>query len=168
MPDQVLIRYGKVPEVAKFAVPAGLAFERDEALVVRGPTGAVLGEPLEPRAAGTDEEEVDEKSFHVLRLADETDRERATALRMQCEAEFVDWLQRIEDWNLELDLIDIDRTLDGEKLILYVLGDRGNDTTKLALMAATKGFGVIEVQPVSAEGPIPLQSGGGCGNCKKH
>jgi len=168
MPDQVLIRYGKVPEVAKFAVPAGTSFVRGEPLVVRGAAGAVMGMPLEDSPHETSADEVEEHSFAVVRVASDDDREQESAIRFRCEAEFDDWQQRIVEWNLDLELIDIDRTLDGEKLILYVLGGRGPDVTKLALQAAAKGFGVIEVQPVAADGPVPVESGGGCGSCRKH
>jgi len=72
-------------------------------------------------------------------------------------------------WGLSLELIDLEWTLDRQKLILYVICDRGPDTTKLALQAAASGFGVVEVQPVSSTGlvTIPQSScgsgGGGCG-----
>jgi hypothetical protein len=60
--------------------------------------------------------------------------------------------------------------LEDDKLVLYVLNDRGPDCTKLALQAAAAGLGVIEVQPVGAEGLMTLETGngcgsGGCGNC---
>jgi hypothetical protein len=62
-------------------------------------------------------------------------------------------------------LIDLEWTLDDAKQILYVLTSRGPDATNLALHAAAEGLGVIEVQPVAAEGLIPLPSeGGGCGS----
>ena len=60
---------------------------------------------------------------------------------------------------------DLEWTLDRQKLVLYVLGGRGPDTTRLALQAAAAGLSVIEVQPVSAEGVVPLPAaGGGCGS----
>ena len=61
--------------------------------------------------------------------------------------------------------MDLEWTLDREKLILYVLTGRGPDTTKLALFAATAGYASVEVQPVSKDGlvPMPAAQGGGCG-----
>ena len=42
----------------------------------------------------------------------------------------------------------------------------GAETTKLALQAAAAGLAVVEVQPVNADGPVPLAAagGGGCGS----
>jgi hypothetical protein len=79
---------------------------------------------------------------------------------------FPEWITRITEWELMLELIDLEWTLDRQKLILYVLNDRGPDCTKLALQAAAAGLGTIEVQPVTAEGLVtPPASTGGCGSC---
>jgi hypothetical protein len=80
----------------------------------------------------------------------------------------VRWCARISDWRLNLELVDLEWTLDRQKLILYVLCERGPDSTKLALQAAAAGLGVIEVQPVSSTGlvTIPQSScGSGEGGC---
>ena len=64
-----------------------------------------------------------------------------------------------------MELLDLEWTLDRGKLVVYVLGGRGPDTTRLALLAAASGQASIEVQPVSTEGLVPLErSGGGCGS----
>ena len=67
---------------------------------------------------------------------------------------------------------DMEWTLDRQKLVLYVLGGRGPETTKLALQAAAAGLAVVEVQPVDANGPVPVPAagGGGCGSggCGSH
>ena len=69
------------------------------------------------------------------------------------------------EWKLDLDLVDLEWTLDRQKLVLYVLGGRGPEATKLALQAAAAGLAVVEVQPVTADGPVPLPpAGGGCGS----
>ena len=82
------------------------------------------------------------------------------------EVSFPLWTTRVEKWKMQLELIDIERTLD-DRLILYVLNDRSAETTRLALLAAAGGFGVIHVQPVSAEGVVQASGGGGCGSCSK-
>jgi hypothetical protein len=95
--------------------------------------------------------------------------ETAQNLFRESEEAFPLWCARISQWNLNLELIDIEWTLDHQKLILYVLCDRGPDSTKLALQAAAGGFGVIEVQPVASTGLVTIpkascgSGGGGCG-----
>ncbi len=160
-----LVRYGAIPEVARFTVKTDAPLSRGEAVVVRTHRGLQLGQYLdEIRPAATDGRPQDaDSNFDLLRPADETDRLSAEASRASAEAEFARWQMRIRSWNLQLELIDLEWTLDREKLILYVLNERGPECTKLALQAAAAGLGIIEVQPVGPEGLVPLESGG-CGS----
>jgi PSP1 C-terminal conserved region len=104
-------------------------------------------------------------SGEVLRIATAEDETAQRRLRNRADAEFSGWARRIAEWEIDLQLIDLEWTLDDAKLVLYVLNERGPECTKLALQAAAAGLGVIEVQPVSAEGLKPQESGGGCGSC---
>ena len=162
-----LVRFGAVPEVGKFAVTTDLP-PRGTAVVVQTHRGLQMGvvlERLKPSAAN-DPAEVDTS---IVRVATPQDLETAQRLTSQCEDAYPAWCARILKWNLNLELIDIEQTLDGEKQILYVLCERGPDSTKLALQAAATGLGLIEVQPVSATGLVQPEGkscgtgGGGCG-----
>ncbi|MFN9824679.1 MAG: hypothetical protein ACK58J_11050 [Planctomyces sp.] len=160
----VLARYGQVPQVARFGgtgpVPA-----RDVEIVVsteRGTEVAVVLQPLTVRGSLADAAQ--QLTGHMLRLLTAADRELVQQRRQADDQSFSAWLQRAESWKLQLQIVDLEHTLD-DRLILYVLNDRGPETTRLALLAAAAGFGVIHVQPVSAEGIVPEKSGGGCGDC---
>jgi cell fate regulator YaaT (PSP1 superfamily) len=162
-----LVRYGAMGVVARFAAEVSFAADAGcdvgAAVVVRSPRGEELGIVI-GREPQSDVPEADGPT--LLRLATGDDQSRVTSLRSECEAEFIRWQDRIREWRVDVELIDLEKTLDGEKLILYVLNDRGPETTKLALQAAAAGYGVIEVQPVGREGLIQVASGGGgCGSC---
>lgn len=146
-------------EIARFVDPSGTV--PGTVVVVRSPRGEELGTVIGPAKSNTPDEE---HGFAVVRVATPADHDAAEQSRQNCEAEFVPWQERIRDWGVDLELIDLERTFDG-KLILYVLNDRGPETTQLALRAASAGFGVIEVQPVGPEGLISASGGGGCGSC---
>lgn len=168
MSNVMLVRYGSVPEVARFVNREGLPLQHGDGVVVRTHRGLQLGQVLEtlPRPSGTDAEE--DLDFAVIRAANTEDQTAGQRLQSRCESEFFDWCRRIVLWNLSLELIDLERTLDEEKLILYVLTERGPATTTLALQAAAEGLGIVEVQPVSAAGlvAVPSESGGcGTGGC---
>jgi hypothetical protein len=155
-----LARYGNVPVVARFQV-GDLAITRGQSVVVETDRGEELATLLEfvPDHLQQDES----PSGSILRTATESDRQTAAEAAVRCEGQFGDWLQRCQDWKLQLELIDIEQTLDG-KLILYVLNDRGPETTRLALLAAAGGHGIIHVQPVVADGiDTAASAGGGCG-----
>jgi len=157
-PEMYLVRYGTVPEVARCRSDSGEPYGRGTAVVVQTHRGLQCGTVLERvRPTG------DETEFRILRVATEADRTALEQGRQRAEAEFSRWQERIAEWNLHLELIDVEWTLDGAKQILYVLTERGPESTQLALQAAAAGLGLIEVQPVSAEGVIPTR-GGGCGS----
>ncbi len=158
-----LVRYGAVPEVARFAQTGDGGPGRGETVVVETHRGLQLGSVLErlKPSSGSAPTELD---FRIERIATADDLATARQLTRECEEAFVTWCHRILQWNLNLELIDLEWTLDRQKLILYILCERGPDSTKLALQAAAAGLGIIEIQPVSATGLVqPEPSGGSCG-----
>jgi cell fate regulator YaaT (PSP1 superfamily) len=175
MTQTILVRYGAIPEVARFAYDLEQPPERHERVVVHSHRGPELGTTLESLrqsakaqggSAADHHAEDDEEPVHrVLRRATPEDEALHAELRRDADEAFAQWQGRVEEWKLELELLDIEWTLDRQKLVLYVLGGRGAETTKLALQAAAAGLAVVEVQPVNAEGPVPLAGGGGgCGS----
>lgn len=159
-----LVRYGRIPEVVRCRLAGDLSLARGTRVVVRTHRGLELGSVIElVRRRPEDSDET--VSFEILRMASAEDEARALELSTRLLREFEPWQRRLEEWKLDLQLIDLELTLDGEKQILYVLNDRGPECTRLALQAAAGGFGVIEVQPVSAEGLVSQpKGGGGCGS----
>ena len=161
----ILARYGAMGEVGRFASEIE-SLVMGTCVVVETSRGPQIARVIaESQPSGEDET----ATRPVLRIASETDLREAARLREVCETSFSEWERRIDEWDVDLQLIDIERTLAGEKEILYVLNDRGPETTKLALRAAAAGLGVIEVQPVGMEGVIEIKQSGGCGSCgNKH
>lgn len=164
MPDIYLIRYGAVPEVARFMNESAEQPERGTSVIVETDRGLQLGTVLERLKPSFDPAKDSETQFKVIRSATDMDISAGQTLTHECEEQFAQWCARITQWELNLELIDLEWTIDRQKLILYVLCERGPDSTKLALQAAAAGFGVIEVQPVSASGLVKVESGGSCGS----
>jgi|HubBroStandDraft_6_1064221.scaffolds.fasta_scaffold41916_2 cell fate regulator YaaT (PSP1 superfamily) len=178
MNSNVLVRYGTVSEVARFSRATDAALERGRRVVVRSHRGVEIGtllEDLVPQSDhavngcvkggdGHDDNTVEPTSLCILRTATREDEQIASRLKDECEKEFQIWRRRIDEWKLDLELIDLEWTLDKSKLILYVLNDRGPECTKLALQAAAAGLGTVEVQPVGPDGPVTPSREGGCGS----
>ncbi len=158
-----LVRYGAVPEVARFRDASHATPSRGESVIVETHRGLQVGsvlEQLKPSLIAADME-ID---FEIVRAATPADLQAARDRTRECDESFAGWCDRIVEWDLELELVELEWTLDRQKLILYVLCDRGPDSTKLALQAAATGFGIIEVQPVSATGLVVVEKeSGGCG-----
>lgn len=169
-PRSALVRYGAIPEVARCGIPEELNIQREDDVVVRTHRGPERGKvlelikpPVEPGQTPV------EPSFTIERQMTTEDFAQDQKLRKRADDEFNLWHERILDWGLDLQLIEMDWTLDEEKQVLYVLNERGPESTKLALQAAAAGLGIIEVQPVDKDGPVSMPAaGGGCGSCGAH
>lgn len=169
MSESILIRYGLIPEVARFPNDGGGPYLRGERVVVESHRGTEIGTVLEtvpstdPDRNGHDDANLG--TISLLRRATREDEQAARRLQEEGRAAFETWQRRIAGWELELELIDLEWMLDRGRLVLYVLNDRGADCTKLAIYAAAEGLGPVEVQPVNAEGLVRMESaGGGCGS----
>lgn len=165
-----LVRYGRVPQVARFGLNAELrdallrVDRRLPEVVVQTDRGEEVGALLEVIRPGllTENPSV---TGDLRRLATQDDCSRAAANSRDADAEFFDWQQRIADWDLQLQVIDMEWTLERDNVILYVLNDQNAETTRLALLAAAGGYGIIHVQPVNADGiDYAASGGGGCGS----
>jgi len=168
----VLVRYGGVPEVARFQADAPETFERGTRVVVNSHRGVELGTVLEqapPMEEDAQQETADSSDQqHIMRRATEADEVCCAELRTECEGQFPKWCERIENWGLQLELIDLEWLLDKKKLILYVLIDQPSESANLAIRAAASGFETVEVQPVNAEGLVHAAPTGktcGSGGC---
>lgn len=161
-PRDYLVRYGAVPEVARCQLLSGQPVpHRGDRVVVETHRGHQLGEVLGDVRSESEHSAV----FTVLRLATAEDLAAARRTTINTSVEFEEWTRRITEWKIDLQVIDLERTLDGSKLVLYVLNERGPECTRLAIQAAASGFGIIEVQPVGAEGLVSQPAaGGGCGS----
>ncbi len=167
-----LFRHGAIPAVIPGSWSGEGSLARGAQVVVETSRGIEFATILEQYRRPTPVDAAQDSAAPILRIATPEDRNRYQQLQAQAKADFAAWGQRISDWNLDLQLIDLEWTLDESRLTLYVLNERGPECTKLALQAAAAGFGVIDVQPVSSEGlenlPKERSGGGGCGSCGSH
>lgn len=158
-----LVRHGTIAEVSKLRVAEGLDIARGRKVIAQTHRGLQLGTVLDVKDGNGDVEE--ESDTAILRLATTDDERTHSELVQLIPMEFETWQKRITNWKLDLQLVDMEWTLDRSKLILYVLNERGPECTRLAINAAASGLGVVEVQPVNSEGPVIATGGGGCGSC---
>ena len=168
-PVVALVRYGVVPQIARFTVSSDVLDSmtgrtiHGVQVVVATERGIETGQLLEivGNAVASPEKAV---TGQLLRISNSADQDEFLVNRQNADHEFFDWQVRVRDWGLELQLIDLEWTLDRQSLILYVLNGQNAETTRLALLAAAAGLGIVHVQPVEADGIVHQTSGGGCGN----
>jgi cell fate regulator YaaT (PSP1 superfamily) len=164
--ETVLARYGAIPEVARFRILPLKPLKRETQVILRTHRGIELGTLLQDVDEGFDRISAEDQSETscILREATVDDLQQYARSRSDCEAQFEAWTQRIAQWKLNLQLVELEWLFEPKKLVLYVLNERGPDCTKLALQAAAAGLGIIEVQPIDGEGIIRLDNTGGCGS----
>jgi len=164
-PQIALVRYGSIPEVARCDINSVANITRGCDVVVKTHRGLELGQVLDLLIPSPEPgEELRPASFTIERCATAKDQSQRQRQLEQTREDFPGWEQRIKDWDLDLQLIELEWTLDAEKLVLYVLNERGPECTKLALQVAAAGLGIVDVQPVSMEGLVSMPTGGGCGS----
>ena len=165
-----LVRYGLIPQVARFGLGVELKEQFDSIerrglnVVVNSDRGVEIGVLLEIVRKGiiTTDNPV---TGDVQRIATADDLVQHNENRRRAEVEFHQWQQRVDEWQLQLQIIDVEWTLQADQVVLYVLNGQDAETTRLALLAAAAGLGIVHVQPVAAEGIVqPSGGGGGCGS----
>lgn len=164
-----LLRVGLYGEAVRGFGDDPTAFARGDKVVVQTERGEMLARVIQQLSGedhSTDEEP--KPSNRILRPASESDLQQLRELKEKTEQEFFLWRERIQKWQVDVELVDLEWTLDGKKLILYVLNNRGPECTKLAIQAAAQGLGVVDVVPVSTAG-VAVSATGGCrsGGCCK-
>ena len=95
MNETVLVRYGSIPEVARFDVAVTEPIQREEAVVVRSHRGVEVETLLEPvggntNAAGSASPHSDKKPVDLRRTSPQ-DHDRAEQLRSVCQRQFDEW-----------------------------------------------------------------------------
>lgn len=162
-----LIRLGVCGETVRCLGVNEPSFQRGDQVVLQTSRGEILASVMQllSDSVTADASTQDTEENQILRIATEQDIQHQQKLKLRAKEDFSSWADRIQEWEIEVELIDLEWTLDGEKLMLYVLNRRGPECTKLAMQAAAQGFGVIDVIPVSATGiEAPTKSGCGCGS----
>lgn len=176
---EYLVRIGLYGEPLRCLGTEESPLPRNTAIVVNTDRGEMIAHILQElkgdlRTVTADTEDVSDY-MKVERVASTEDLAKAAELEARSGEDFQEWQQRIRLWKITVELVDLEWTLDGKRLMLYVLNDRGPESTKLALQAAAAGFAHVDVLPVTGEGLMsaPPSSGGGCGcgsgggGCKK-
>ena len=95
-----LVRYGAVPEVARFLNTSPELPTRGTSVVIETDRGLQLGLVLEQLKPAFDTAKDSETEFRLVRTATLRDREVARELTRECEDEFAAWCARISQWEL--------------------------------------------------------------------
>jgi cell fate regulator YaaT (PSP1 superfamily) len=171
--DRYIVRYGLMRLVGEFAARGPQKYPRSMSVIVRSSRGVEWGEIL---CAATDRTaaylESNETVGKVLRQANDDDARQRDEVYRQERVEFVGCCEMIGERKLQMQLVDVEHILGGERLIFYYLAEQRVDFRELVKALAKRYKTRIEMRQIGVRDEAKLLADyGDCGKpvcCNTH
>jgi len=162
MPYVVGIRFKKAGKVYYFD-PAGTELKPGDCCIVETSRGLEFGAVVSgPKTV--EESDVLQPLRQVVRRADEEDCQKVLENRQQEEEAFTTALQKIEEHDLDMKLVDVEYTFDRSKIIFYFTADGRVDFRELVKSLAAIYRTRIELRQIGVRDEAKMIGGlGPCG-----
>lgn len=163
MTEIIGVRFKRVGKIYYFD-PVGLKFEKGQFAVVETARGIELGETAIPNKMVVDDSVVSPLK-PVLRMAATEDINQFHENEKKEKEAFDICAQKIEDHNLEMKLVDVEYTFDGNKILFYFTSDGRVDFRELVKDLASIFRTRIELRQIGVRDEAKMK--GGLGICGK-
>lgn len=161
MQEIVGVRFKKIGKVYFFN-PQGLALKKGQNVIVETARGIELGEiVIENRSI--DENKVVAPLKNILRVATQDDERRFIENEKKAEDAYEKCLQKVNEHNLDMKLVDVEYTFDNSKLIFYFTADGRIDFRELVKDLASIYKTRIELRQIGVRDEVKML--GGLGMC---
>lgn len=172
-PNRYVVRYGVPRFVAEFGARGRDFYDRGQAVVVRSDRGQEIGEILCAASAKTREWlGVSESKGQILRLVSDDDRKRADEQVLREREFFRGGKELIEQSRLQMQLVDVEHLLGGERLVFYYVAETRIDFRELVKGLAARFHMRIEMRQIGVRDEAKfLADYGDCGKpvcCNTH
>ena len=173
MSNAYVVRYGSTRLIAEFSVKGEQKYKRSQEVIVRSNRGVEWGEVLCDATERTrDYLGSKEVAGRVLRVANEKDYERREEMRNREPADFNGVRETIAEHKLQMQLVDIEHILGGERMIVFYLAENRVDFRQLVKSLAKKFKTRIEMRQIGVRDEAKLLADyGDCGKpvcCNTH
>ena len=172
MADSYVVRYGQMRLLGEFRGPADLELARGQRVVIGTDRGMELGEVLAPATDRTAAFLENPARGDVLRTATAEDLEAAARLADRQEAGFAACREFIGRRRLQMDLVDVEAILGGERMVFYYLAEKRVDFRELVKDLARALQTRIEMRQIGVRDEAKLLADyGDCGKpvcCNTH
>jgi cell fate regulator YaaT (PSP1 superfamily) len=171
--DRYVVRYGLMRLVAEFSAKGPQKYARNAAVIVRSSRGLEWGEVLCPATDKTAAYlESQESIGRILRTATDDDlRQRDEIVRGE-RAEFEGCREMIAERKLQMQLVDVEHILGGERIIFFYLAEERVDFRELVKALAKRHKTRIEMRQIGVRDEAKLLADyGDCGKpvcCNTH
>jgi cell fate regulator YaaT (PSP1 superfamily) len=174
MPDsnRYIVRYGQMRLLGEYAGLEGQDHPRGQRVAVRSDRGRELGEVLCPATKRTASFLENPVRGEILRVATPEDLAAAAALAERQTEGFAACRQFIARRRLQMDLVDVEAILGGERLVFYYLAEKRVDFRELVKDLARTFQTRIEMRQIGVRDEAKLLADyGDCGKpvcCNTH
>jgi PSP1 C-terminal conserved region len=175
---EYLLTYGNAGAFGRFAYPEPLACRRGDRVVVRSPRGQELGVVMRPANPEHGRLLADQFVGQILRCATEGDLQLAERMQQRGQRLFEDGRRLVREWELPMDILDVEVLLDGRQAVVHYLRwvdcdprplmDSLSQNYRLLITLHDLALPSTEVdeEPVEHGGcGVAGCGGGGCGSC---
>lgn len=165
MPADYIVRYGATRNVAEFHYKGELEIKRSTAVLVRSDRGVEWGEVLCPATERTREYlGKSEQAGRILRPADGDAWKKLDELHLSEREVFEGGKEQIREFNLNMQLVDVEKVFGGERIIFYYLAEQRVDFRELVKSLARKFQTRIEMRQIGVRDEARLLADyGDCG-----
>lgn len=172
MPNTYIIRYGAMRFLGEFQGLRDQFHPRDQKVVVRSDRGQELGEVLCPATDRTAQFLENPMRGEVIRVASPEDLEAASRLAAKQLDGLTVCREMIARRRLQMDLVDVEAILGGERLVFYYLAEKRVDFRELVKDLARAFQTRIEMRQIGVRDEAKLLADyGDCGKpvcCNTH
>lgn len=173
MSNAYVVRYGSTRLIAEFSVKGEQQYKRSQEVIVRSNRGVEWGEVLCDATDRTREYlGSKEVAGRLLRIANEKDYERREEMRNREPDDFQGVRETIAEHKLQMQLVDIEHILGGERMIVFYLAENRVDFRQLVKSLAKKFKTRIEMRQIGVRDEAKLLADyGDCGKpvcCNTH
>lgn len=172
MAETYVVRYGQMRFLGEYRAPEGVPLARGERVVVQSDRGAELGEVLCEATDRTAPFLENPVNGPVLRVATEADLEAHARLADRQQEGFRVCSELIGERRLQMDLVDVEAILGGERMVFYYLAEKRVDFRELVKDLARAFRTRIEMRQIGVRDEAKLLADyGDCGKpvcCNTH
>lgn len=161
MIEVVGVRFKRVGKIYYFD-PTPLKIEKEEHVIVETARGIEFGEVVVPNRF-VEEKEIVAPLKKVIRIATPEDKKQVEDNNRKEKDAFQTCMQKIKDHNLDMKLIDVEYTFDGNKILFYFTADGRVDFRELVKDLAAVFRTRIELRQIGVRDEAKML--GGLGIC---
>jgi cell fate regulator YaaT (PSP1 superfamily) len=169
--SQYVVRFGAMRSIGVFAMRGKpVEYRRGDRVIARTPRGLEVGDIL--CEAAEDEADAGENQGEILRRMTANDLNELSHIEARTEEEFATCRRLVHEFQLPMELVDLERLFGGERIVVYYLAESRVDFRTLVRQLAKEFQTRIEMRQIGVRDEAKLLADyGDCGKpvcCNTH